>query len=214
MSTDPPRLMLFSFPTFSPFTSISSFILFFQSCFIARSFINGNDFFFLKQRGYKLKSHKIASLGTVFTESLLLECDPWIISKSITWKQIRHAESEVQPHRLESVFNTKPQVIYVHIKVREVLCLCMASLWYLEILKIRLQHRCIFVCMKFHECLFVLFRSLYPPRVRTTPNLLLLFGRSVMSNSLQPHGQQHTKLPCPLQPPRICSSWCQVMPSP
>ena len=29
--------------------------------------------------------------------------------------------------------------------------------------------------------------------------LLLLFSRSVMSNSLQPHGQQYTRLPCPSQ---------------
>ena len=40
------------------------------------------------------------------------------------------------------------------------------------------------------------------------------FSRSVMSNSLQPHGQQHTRLPCPSPIPRACSSsrplsqWC------
>ena len=40
------------------------------------------------------------------------------------------------------------------------------------------------------------------------------FGRSVMSNSLQPHGLQHARLPCPTRTPRACSVsypsswWC------
>jgi len=40
------------------------------------------------------------------------------------------------------------------------------------------------------------------------------FSRSVMSNSLRPHGLQHTKLPCPSPTPRACSHsypwnrWC------
>ena len=34
------------------------------------------------------------------------------------------------------------------------------------------------------------------------------FSHSVMSNSLQPHGLQHARLPCPLPTPRACSdSW-------
>ena len=44
---------------------------------------------------------------------------------------------------------------------------------------------------------------------------LLLFSHSVMSNSLQPHGMQHTRLPCPSPSPGACSNscplnrWCQ-----
>ena len=40
------------------------------------------------------------------------------------------------------------------------------------------------------------------------------FSRSVMSNSLRPHGLQHTRFPCPLPTPRTCSNsgpsswWC------
>ena len=37
---------------------------------------------------------------------------------------------------------------------------------------------------------------------------LLLFSRSVMSNSLQPHGLQHARLPCPSPTPRACSNSC------
>ena len=38
--------------------------------------------------------------------------------------------------------------------------------------------------------------------------LLWLFSHSVMSDSLQPHGLQHTRLPCPSSSPRFCShSW-------
>ena len=31
---------------------------------------------------------------------------------------------------------------------------------------------------------------------------------SVMFNSLRPHGLQHTRLPCPSLPPRVCSDSC------
>ena len=43
---------------------------------------------------------------------------------------------------------------------------------------------------------------------------VLLLSRSVMSNSLQPHGLQHARLPCPSPAPRVClnscplSGWC------
>ena len=34
---------------------------------------------------------------------------------------------------------------------------------------------------------------------------LLLFSRSVMSDSLQPHGLQYIRIPCPSPSPRVCS---------
>ena len=34
------------------------------------------------------------------------------------------------------------------------------------------------------------------------------FSHSVMSNSLQPHGTQHTRLPCPSSTPGACSNSC------
>ena len=34
------------------------------------------------------------------------------------------------------------------------------------------------------------------------------FSRSVMSDSLGPHGLLHTRLPCPSPPPRACSNSC------
>ena len=46
--------------------------------------------------------------------------------------------------------------------------------------------------------------------------LLLSFSRSVVSDSLQPHGLQHTRLPCPSPSPRACSNshplsqWCPL----
>ena len=39
---------------------------------------------------------------------------------------------------------------------------------------------------------------------------LLLFSCSVMSNSLQPDGLQHTRLPCPLPSPGACSNSCPL----
>ena len=39
---------------------------------------------------------------------------------------------------------------------------------------------------------------------------MLLFSLSVASNSLWPHGLQQTRLPCPLQTHRACSSACPL----
>ena len=40
--------------------------------------------------------------------------------------------------------------------------------------------------------------------------VILLSSRSVMSNSLQPCGLQHARLPCPLPSPRVCSNSCPL----
>ena len=40
--------------------------------------------------------------------------------------------------------------------------------------------------------------------------VVLLFSRSVMSNSLQPHGLQHARLPCPSPTPRVCANSCPL----
>ena len=40
--------------------------------------------------------------------------------------------------------------------------------------------------------------------------LLLLFSHSVMSNSLQTHGLQHARLPCPSPSPGACSNSCPL----
>ena len=37
-----------------------------------------------------------------------------------------------------------------------------------------------------------------------------LFSCSVVSNYLQPHGLQHTRLPCPSQSPWVCSNSCPL----
>ena len=37
---------------------------------------------------------------------------------------------------------------------------------------------------------------------------LIQFSRSVVSDSLRPHGLQHTRLPCPSPTPRACSNSC------
>ena len=47
-----------------------------------------------------------------------------------------------------------------------------------------------------------------------TPAVLLVFSQSVVSDSLQPHGLQHARLPCPSLSPGVCSNswslsrWC------
>ena len=44
--------------------------------------------------------------------------------------------------------------------------------------------------------------------VKCASALLLLFRRPVVSDSLQPHGLQHARPPCPSSPPRVCPSSC------
>ena len=39
---------------------------------------------------------------------------------------------------------------------------------------------------------------------------IMLFIHSVMSNSLQPYGLQHTRLPCPSLSPGVCSNSCSL----
>ena len=46
------------------------------------------------------------------------------------------------------------------------------------------------------------------PRIRS--HKILLFSRSVMSDSLQPHGLQHAWLPCPSSSPGVCSNSCPL----
>ena len=53
----------------------------------------------------------------------------------------------------------------------------------------------------------LLFRSSDAP-LCTFFCLLVLFSRSVLSGSLQPHG--HTRLPCPSPSPRACSTSCPL----
>ena len=40
--------------------------------------------------------------------------------------------------------------------------------------------------------------------------LLLLFSHQLVSDSLQPHRLQHTKLPCPSPSPGVCSNSCPL----
>ena len=49
-----------------------------------------------------------------------------------------------------------------------------------------------------------------PDSERKFHSVLLLFSRSVVSDSLTPHGLQHSRLPCPSQSPRVCSNSCPL----
>ena len=40
--------------------------------------------------------------------------------------------------------------------------------------------------------------------------LALMLTFSVVSDSLQPHGLQHTRLPCPSPSPRVCPDSCPL----
>ena len=46
------------------------------------------------------------------------------------------------------------------------------------------------------------------PVLNRIVKIIIQFSNSVMSDSLQPHGLQHVRLPCPLLTPRACSNSC------
>ena len=68
------------------------------------------------------------------------------------------------------------------------------------------------------SCLMLVFLVVQRPQIwpesRTRSKGILFFSRSVMSNSLPPHGLQHAKFPCPSLSLGVCSnsgplnSWC------
>ena len=57
-----------------------------------------------------------------------------------------------------------------------------------------------------HSDLPVCFCASYPLLLRS----FLLFSHSVVSDSLQPHGLHHTRLPCPSLSPGVCSNSCPL----
>ena len=61
--------------------------------------------------------------------------------------------------------------------------------------------------LTFHlACTFPIFRGLK----EIPPSVLLLFSCSVMSDTLQPHGLQHARLPCSSSSPGVCSNSCPL----
>ena len=58
-----------------------------------------------------------------------------------------------------------------------------------------------------------LFRTICSPFIfflKEVLFMLLSFSHSVMSDSLQPQGLQHSRLPCPSLSPRVCSDSCPL----
>ena len=73
------------------------------------------------------------------------------------------------------------------------------------------------ICVYAYECRYVLIYQEISFRMfslASTLSFSLLFGHSVVSSSLQCHGLQHARLPCPSSSPRLCSNsrplsqWC------
>ena len=66
------------------------------------------------------------------------------------------------------------------------------------------------------SCSAVGIRPLLDWKPPDAPLCLLLFSHSIVSNSLQPHGLQHSRLLCPLPSPRVhsnsrpLSQWCHL----
>ena len=57
-------------------------------------------------------------------------------------------------------------------------------------------------------CLYVIYGDIC--HIASRKSYSVQFSRSVMSNSLWPHGLQHTRLPCPSPTPGACSDSCPL----
>ena len=67
-------------------------------------------------------------------------------------------------------------------------------------------------CLYIHKLVihFQITQPIYKELALRELSMLLLFRCSVASDSLQPRGQQHARLPCPSPSPRICSNSCPL----
>ena len=59
-------------------------------------------------------------------------------------------------------------------------------------------------------CMIYIYYTLYIIYSYMYILLLLFFSHSVVSNSLQPYGLQHTRFPCPSPSPGNCSNSCPL----
>ena len=69
----------------------------------------------------------------------------------------------------------------------------------------------LYVC-SLYLCLYFCFANkfIYTIFLDSTLKGSVQFSHSVMSDSLQPHGLQHTRLPCPSPTPGTCSNSCPL----
>ena len=61
-----------------------------------------------------------------------------------------------------------------------------------------------------HDKYSEIYKGRYWGKQTGTRTMDIQFSHSVVSNSLRPHGLQHTKLPCPSPTPRVFSNSCPL----
>ena len=101
----------------------------------------------------------------------------------------------------------------------KVLHICIESIYYNSVFPFIISFNrillegCMCVClykMAVIFCMSVLYSILLDYPMIFKIEILLLFSHQVMSNSLQPHGLQHTRLPYPSPFLRVCSDTCPL----
>ena len=89
--------------------------------------------------------------------------------------------------------------------------ICFPSAWIFWAFESTVESKGFFTVSPMQDVMLIPHAPKFLPLTSTTSlkqQLLLLFSPSVMSNSLWPHGLQHTRLPCPSPSPRVCSNSC------
>ena len=81
-------------------------------------------------------------------------------------------------------------------------CTCPWVGWHTELLAVKMFN--LGICHYISLCIFHLF-IIWGIQIHMS---LLFFSHSVMSDSLWPHGPQHTRLPCSSPSPGACSNSC------
>ena len=98
--------------------------------------------------------------------------------------------------------------IYTEGKKIKILDTLLISLWLTGLWCPLLSHVSkdhVFILFLEYNCFTVLCQFLLNNKVNPSP---VQFSGSVVSDSLQPHGLQHTRLPCPSPTPGACSNSC------
>ena len=100
------------------------------------------------------------------------------------------------------VTKQQPQLCYMHLAIT---CVPVHSLFNL-VLNYQIRNSNLYCEIQIYICNI----NIYMYAHTHTHTHITQFSRSVVSNSLRPHGLQHTRPPCPSPSPGACSNSCPL----
>jgi len=131
-------------------------------------------------------------------------------ARILEWVAISFSRASCQSRDQTCVFCIGRRILY-HWATGKPIYVCVyihiflfRFFYYYKIYKILQDTEYSSLCYKFLLFIYFIYSNVH----LSIP--LLLFSCSVVSNSLQPHGLQHARLPCPSSSSRTCSNSCPL----